>query len=466
MGGMALFRRVVALLAAVGLFAVLAAGISADDGDEEAVAEVALRPTRVIADIPDGYEVLFPLQWGGGSFSQLKGRLASEGCALNTLWIYGKDGWRGYNRFDLPQEFLLTQQFIERYEQDVPAGMLYATCADQPVTQDLWPTWIATDIPESYDTMFELQWGGGSLFQLKGRLATMGCMVNNISYTDPETNREYTHNQYTTRSNKLSNDHLIPAGTLTADCYEVCALFHISFCAPFEERRSGWDGGNLSSIKHSTCTDDFLPQIREVALPLLPMHPDVCVVRDFTQDRESIGGYVLVNGLSTPFILVHGPDPANDAYLTHDALHTELHELCHVNQHWHWAQQTYHGNYPVYKPVSYFNNSKHGKELIELIGFTAVNYEIPRAELPHNSIYKDIYSLAPIELSAELCTMYLIEKMGLESIYKYHTYDYPNRNVTNGYIRVPWREVDVNIYLTPKVRRWLEAYMILPDVPE
>ena len=145
------------------------------------------------------------------------------------LWVYGEDGWHGYNRYDLPQEFSLNQQFIERYEQDVPAGTLYATCADQPVAQDLQPTQIVADIPEKYDTVFNLQWGGGSLFQLKGRLATMGCMVNNISFTDPETNREYTYNQYTTRSPERANkqfiqryEHFIPAGELSADCYEVC----------------------------------------------------------------------------------------------------------------------------------------------------------------------------------------------------------------------------------------------------
>ena len=466
MGRAALCMRAAALLAAAGMFIFLAEGISADNDIAEAVAARVLEPTELVAEIPEGYGTLFQIQWGGGSLPQLRGRLAGRGCALNTLWVYGEDGWHGYNRFDLPQEFPLNQQFIERHEQDVPAGTLYATCADQPVAQDLQPTQIATDIPEEYDTMFKLQWGGGSLYQLKGRLATMGCMANNISFTDPETNREYTHNQYTSRFNKLPNDQFIPAGELTADCHEVCNVFHISFCAPFEERRTSYDGGNLSSIKHSTCTDDFLPQVKEVVFSLLPMHPDVCVVRDFTQDIDYIGGYVLTNSLTPPFIFIHGADPTNDEYLTYTALHTEVHELCHINQHWHWAQQISRGNSAGYKPVQYFNNSKQGKEFIKLIGFTIVNEFARTADLPYNSVYKDIYSKHPIELSAELCTMYLTEKMGLESIYEYRVYDYPNRNITNGYIRHPRREVDVNKYLTPPIRQWLETYMILPDVSE
>ena len=474
MGRAALCMRAAALLAAAGMFIFLAEGISADNDIAEAVTARVLEPTELVAEIPEGYGTLFQIQWGGGSLPQLRGRLAGRGCALNTLWVYGEDGWHGYNRYDLPQEFSLNQQFIERYEQDVPAGTLYATCADQPVAQDLQPTQIVADIPEKYDTVFNLQWGGGSLFQLKGRLATTGCMVNNISYTDPETNREYTYNQYTTRSPERANkqflqryEHFIPASELSADCYEVCQFWGIpAWCAPFEERRANYDGGNFSSIKHSTCTDDFLPQVKEVVFSLLPMRPNVCVVRDFTQDIDYIGGYALVNNVAQPFIFINGTDPTNDAYLTRSALNTEIHELCHINQHWHWAQQISRGNSVGYNNTSYFNNSKHGKEFIELIGFTAVSDNAPRADLPYNSIYRDIYSLDPIELSAELCKMYLTEKMGLESIYEYRTYDYPNRNITNDYIRHPRREVDVNKYLTPEVREWLETYMILPDVSE
>ena len=465
--------RAAALLAAAGMFIFLAEGISADNEIAEVVAARVLKPTEVVAEIPEEFGTLFQIQWGGGGLSQLRGRLAGRGCALNTLWVYGEDGWHGYNRYDLSQEFPLNRQFIERYEQDVPAGTLYATCADQPFAQDLQPTQIAADIPEDYDTLFDLQWGGGSLFQFKGRLATMGCMVNNISFTDPETNTEYTYNQYTTRSPERANkqflqryEQFIPAGELSVDCYKVCNFWGIpAWCAPFEEIRTNWDGGDLSAIKHSTCTDDFLPQVKEVVFSLLPMRPDVCVVRDLNHPTRDIGGYALANNLRQPFIFIHGADPTNDAYLTRTALHTEVHELCHINQHWHWLQKKSHANYyNGYDYIKYFNNSTHGKEFVELIGFTSVYNN--RSTLPPESAYRDIYSLNPFELSAELCSMYLIEKMGVESIYEYRVYDYPHRNTINGYTRHPRREVDVNKYLTPEVREWLETYMILPDVSE
>ena len=128
MGGMALFRRVVALLVAAGLFAVLVAGISADEGDEEAVAEVALQPTQVVADVPEGYNTFFQLQWGGGSLYQLKGRLATMGCMANTIWLYDNNKWNVYNQYNISHTNPVIQEFIQNYSEFIPAGMLWADC--------------------------------------------------------------------------------------------------------------------------------------------------------------------------------------------------------------------------------------------------------------------------------------------------------------------------------------------------
>ena len=40
------------------------------------------------------------------------------------------------------------------------------------------------NIPAEYNTMFSVEWGGGSLYQLKANLATQGCIVNNIVVTE------------------------------------------------------------------------------------------------------------------------------------------------------------------------------------------------------------------------------------------------------------------------------------------
>ena len=269
----ALWKRAVALLAAVGVSIFLAGGISADEGNAEAEPAAALQPTQVVADIPTEYDTLFELQWGGGSLFQLAGRLASQGCAMNTLWVHDGSRWHPYNRYDVPRDAALIQEFIGRYGRNLPAGTFYATCADRPDEQNLQPTQIVAEIPEEHDTLFELQWGGGSLLHFKGRLATMGCMVNNIQFTDPETNKEYSYNQYNSRSNNSTNqqflkqyEQFLPASTLSADCYNVCE-FRSERCLSFDEmiEQEGYSAvlTSLRRLKGMPCTDDFHPIVKE-----------------------------------------------------------------------------------------------------------------------------------------------------------------------------------------------------------
>ena len=469
-----LFRRAAALLVAVGLFAVSVVSVSADDGDEEAaVAAIAteLRPTQVRAKIPEGYEILFPLQWGGGSLPQLKGRLADMGCAMNTLWLYDQDRWNGYNRYDLAYDFPTNQQFLQRYDQEVPAGTLYATCADQPVGNGLQPTQIVAEIPEGYDTMFELEWGGGSLIHFKGRLATMGCIVNNIEMHDFGTDRTYVYNQYNTNTipTVYANrrflgafEQFLPAGMFSADCYNICE-FKDKECVSFEEmnkRRGGYasEYERNDSIANLPCTSDFNPKVTTQVFPRLPLIPNVCIVIKQLNDGRGVGGVVQNFTINTPqFITIFddgSPYSRDQEYMT-IRLKVEIHELCHINQKWQQVRQLRSTqDYYELGSGAYFQDSQYGKEFIDLIGFTSFG------RLPFDNIYTDIYSENPIELSAELCSMYLLEKMGERSNYDYLTY--------NGgrYYEVPIRNFDTSKYLIPEIVEWLETYMILPDISE
>ena len=464
-----LWKRAVALLAAVGVSIFLAGGISADDGNAEAEPAAALQPTRVVAEIPEEYGQLFELRWGGGSLFQLASRLASRGCAMNTLWVHGGSRWHPYNRYDVPRDAALIQEFIGRYGRNLPAGTFYATCADRPDEQNLQPTQIVAEIPEEYDTSFELQWGGGSLLHFKGRLATMGCMVNNIQFTDPETNKEYSYNQYNSRSNNSTNrqflkkyEQFLPANTLSADCYNVCE-FKSERCLSFDEQREqeGAELTDLKQLKTIPCTDDFHPIVKEKILPLLPIRPDTCIVRVKSNHRLSVEGYVIVhvtNGVL--FVVIF--DAMSGAYRStteHNdlLLGLEIHELCHINQQWHWTQHLTLSkivDYTYNKQWRYLHGSVHGKEFIEIVEYRASN-------LPTDSPYRDIYSKNLIELSAELCSMYLLDKIGATQRYKYEKW---NRHT--GLLEIPIRDFDVNTYLTPQIREWLETYMILPQITE
>ena len=106
-----------------------------------------------------------------------------------------------------------------------------------------------------------------------------------------------------------------------------------------------------------------------------------------------------------------------------------------------------------------------------MIGFTVnkkgvEEYEgIWRWYLPEGNIYRNIYSTNPIELSAELCAMYFLDKMGLESRYRYEEYHYYTES-RKYLLTTNIRDFDVSPYLNPEIIEWLETYMILPNIEE
>lgn len=148
------------------------------------------------------------------------------------------------------------------------------------------------------------------------------------------------------------------------------------------------------------------------------------------------------------------------------ALNLEIHELCHMNQNWQQAQgltteQGFNKDADIY-----FKNTPQGKAFIEMIGFIDLGYW--QWDLPRNSIYRDIYSRNPIELSAELCTMYLLDKIGATQRYNYKKWVATGR-AYNGYFTFRHTSIsnfNADTYLTPEIREWLEAYMILPEITE
>ncbi len=517
MGGATLCMRAVALLAAAGMFIFLAEGISADNDIAEAVAARVLEPTELVAEIPEEYGTLFQIQWGGGSLFQLAGRLAERGCAMNTLWVHDSGQWHPYNRYDVPLDAEIIQEFIGRYERDLPAGTFYATCADQSVLQNLQPTQIVAEIPEEYNTLFDLQWGGGSLLHLKGRLATMGCVANNITLTDPATSTQYSYNQYNSRSTDPQNQQFVqtfkaylPAGAFQADCYNVCDVSDQG-CLSFEELRKQesdfqqifslvptLDVINFQLPQDISCTNDFHPQIKEQVLPHLPVHPRTCIIKLIPFRNGNLG----LNGIAisdprlniSPIVLLVGSRGyyRSDAEYETFRIQREIHEICHINQHWHAMQAPgadihYHLNHALNENSSLENSSylfkhfhvtsEHGQEFIDLIGFTNEPGIDPNRQgdewrpvdewgwdLPLDNIYRDIYSFSPLELSAELCAMYFLDKMGLESHYRYQAYYYTDYGKYGLGINI--RDFDVSPYLNPEVVEWLEAYMILPNIEE
>ena len=60
--------------------------------------------------------------------------------------------------------------------------------------------------------------------------------------------------------------------------------------------------------------------------------------------------------------------------------------------------------------------------------------------------------------------MYFLDKMGLESNYRYEQYYW---TPTGKYkLGINIRDFDISPYLTSEVVEWLETYMILPEIVE
>ena len=392
MGLPTLLKLAVALLAAAGLSVFLIAGISADDGNEEAVAARALQPTEVVTEIPEGYNELFELQWGGGSLYQLKGRLATMGCMANTIWLYDNSKWNVYNQYTISQDNPVIQQFLQQYEQ------------------------------------------------------------------------------------------FIPAGTLWTDCYRICEFKYVDDvqrkeCRTFTytQERNFFNVPPYPIDNTALCTTNFNPIVQEKVLPILPLHPETCVIR---QQHTKVRGYYInffitynkynkAYPIGLPITIIYAPENLyalpnafyNNTQQTNSEriINEEIHELCHINQHWHIAQAL-----QIDTPLTVYSGdlwyeTPAGREFITLTGFKNTN---KTWTLPQNSVYRNIYSINPKELSAELCMSYIVESIGVENSYKSWIW----RN--NRFVQQSFPNFNINTYLTPQIREWLETYMILPDVSE
>ena len=383
-------RLAIALVAIVLLtVAVLSnVGLAGAEGDEDTPPQLA--ETQIVADVPDGFGELFSLQWGGGSFLHLKGRLATLGCLVDTIWLEDGGIWYVHNQYQVPST--LTRDFVERYDAFVPPGTLWATC-----------------------------------FQL--------C---EFEYLDPATDYP---------------------------------------CRTVDETRSG---GKIGRIDQAVpCTNDWHPVVARDVLPILPIHPETCILR--VAEPDETRGTMLVpfrpyGGIMLPknawIVAVWGPSesvvleaPRGGIRNHAQYVSKEVHELCHANQFWQVGQGL-RTDVVVWQGVGpnrhVWWDSEPGREFVRLSGFTKSGDGT--YTLPLDSVYRDIYSPDPLELAAVLCAEYIIDRLGMPSKYRWHTYD-PD---AVQFVERPSYPVDFDTakYLTPEIREWIETWMVLPDITD
>ena len=362
------------------------------------------------------------------------------------------------------------------------AGVLFAAAAtgisadggDEEAAAEaaLQPTQVVAEIPDGDGELFPLEWGGGSLLHLKGRLATMGCIADTIWVWDndqwhPYNQYQVPHSLQTIKDFKNTYSDYIPPTTIYADCANICE-FNDNRCIPFHEMRE--QNNNYEDrplfitplTKDDSCARNFNPKATAQVLPTLPTRPDACIITKQLNDGKGIRGVAPVLPLNTtPFIVLYDESTAYRTPTEHSdiLLTTEIHELCHINQNWYWVQQLTPGASIRYNPFSYFYDSPHGQTFIHSVGF---KQNSNTWTLPQNSVYRDIYSTEPIELAAELCSMYLLNRMGERSNYDYERYN----NNKRYWEEIPIRNTNLSKYLTPDITEWLETHMILPEIAD
>ena len=353
----------------------LTGAATADDG-EQAAAPPALQPTQVVAEIPEGYDQLFPLQWGGGSLFQLKSRLATMGCIANTIWNYDGGEWHGYNQYNLPST--LNADWLAAYEEFVPAGSLYATCFDV-------------------------------------------CEFSYFEVPRPDQR-----------------------------CWSLTEL----------RASELWEGHHKKPIDDSTdCTDNFDERVKEHVLPSMPLYPGVCIMRQNRSSSSEVSTgiasppFVSWGGGRFPFypsyIVTYEPprQPDDTGYDT-ILLSTEIHELCHTNQHYQFIEQMQPDrviNTPPSSPSVQWRATRPGSSFIDLVGFA--QDAAGDWSLPDSSPYLYIYAINPTELAAELCAMYFSYRMGERSVYD-----------------LTIEDLDPGQYLTDEVVEWIETWVALPEI--
>ena len=124
-------------------------------------------------------------------------------------------------------------------------------------------------------------------------------------------------------------------------------------------------------------------------------------------------------------------------------LYTQIHEICHASQSWEEIMTL-----SRYEPGNV--RPELGKvvpsvdALIEMLDYRAEpdpgNWHWPHTHkwtLPEESVFQDTYSDTPVELGAELCTMYVYEVLD-------PPFAYPRGDIAR--------------YLTPEIRDWLKEY--------
>lgn len=372
-----------------------------------------------------------------------------------------------------------------------------SAAADEPDADQapLGPTQVRylTERPEEFDAVFPIDWGGGSLLQLKSRLQTLDCLVDTVWVFDEAAVQWHAYSQYRVLPDLTSQldflarfDAHIPQGRLWVSCFDFCQMTYIrangepvdarySVC----EDGSSWDGYGYydppfvvleegkswllperveegGDVEWLTCDQGWNQDIQNYLLPNLPVMRPVCGIHTIdpgtrVPGKAAGGSHEPRTNLALAYGWLGDLDPFRVVFrmgsaivriggLAAKSIEVESHELCHSHQEWQVLQEItvrslYGDDLPESVDVrdAYFawfayawTLTRQGSEFIDAVGFERGSDG--RWYLPASSQFLNWYGGImwfnvrppddirtrpglPVELAAELCSQYLLAKL-------------------------------------------------------
>ena len=424
--------------------------------------------------------------WGGGSWYELVTQLEAAGCLTQALWLpEQRIGWHG----QAPD--FVNHAFTSRYGdgQPLPSSPMAVVCAAEantqpgppaPIpdyglgeTQMRWITYPEINTPRNKQGDAVIQFGGGSQYQLVSRLSIEGCNANELMIGDTHYSYEHTNeqNQAFTEAYK---QHIPGSTNIRVACVDNCDIIYgldlvQSRTRQILEEREKCRDLDLEWYEHlpetlvssSLCGDNWSEEARQF-FAVVPVFQDTCKI-DLVVSELTYGGQkfssILINQKTMyqptiPSLYVANHTDPLQRRMHLELLRVELHELCHVHQEWYtfkeYTNWKYLSNSGVDETVwvkDLWTETPMATDFNEIVGFEQ-NHEGDWSIVDSNSIYNrefhPAFRISPLELSAELCFLYLLRNIEPNSSYERRT---------------------VPPYITPEIEAWIEQYIVLPRPP-
>ncbi len=485
-----------ALMAGLCLLAILPFTVNADEPTTSDLSGTQITPrTQIVmlaepSELPNGRR-LFWFDWTGGNWNQLTARLQLHDCGLQALWLQGR-GWSWH--VGLPEPFNLAFEPDFGDGQRIAPGELAAVCAEAGSRMRMvssWPklglgetqvSWLLHpphNPPRNKQGEALIQYGGGSLYHLVGRLSTQGCNVHTLEIEDKETQRVYEYSfQDTNEQNQAFTNkykEYIPNNTTIGifcidNCYVIYGLDlvegerdqqrtrNIDKCKSHEDTVESYELDNL--VSHSTCGDHWSDGVQQF-FALVPVFQDLCKVDAVVKRIEVLGamlhhlmidGYVMYQTHTPTLYVVQHEDPMQEVPAI-ETIATEVHELCHAHQQWYTFKEYVDHNYlsnniDTGRPISIDSlwiQTPMARVFNGIVGFKKNqhgDWSIADTKNIFNISFSSYLNTNPQELSAEMCTFYLLQQIQPGS--EYEQFAHPP-------------------YITEELKRWIETYIVLPE---